>query len=358
MASLCLEQDYWSRLSTIQEGDGHSSREGSAISRNSSISEVSCFKSRNQSRSCSRSQSKDKYECIHQGKTQPRFIVDNLSQVSTSFASDTSPTCTEPFGEHTGGTALLLCWDDTLFPTTWLLQDVGIESDQPIRRQIPRGHRRDHIEGLMDNFASRIAQFLREASTTTAVFIVTLSKKGWVESTIKNFMPELAKVFEECDIMVICEQDDGTQDEFTPSSHNLDVWSTVKAEAVVDLLSDEGIWENIISIGDFDVQSLGTVEAARRFLQDTANECSSRIPWIKTLKMLDDPTAEELIAQLTLIRRWLPHLILRKESLNLHIDNSEEDEVLTEIHKVITGEDESFSWAALAGMDTAQISYL
>jgi hypothetical protein len=72
-------------------------------------------------------------------------------------------------------TAFLFDWDDTLFPTAWMMEDVG-ESDTFDRARLQRlAEVRKHFETLV--------QLICTASKLGHVFIVTAAHRNFVRKT-------------------------------------------------------------------------------------------------------------------------------------------------------------------------------
>lgn len=74
---------------------------------------------------------------------------------------------------------------------------------------------------------------------------------------------------------------------------------------------------------------------------------------MKTLKLLSEPTVEEITAELALLSSWLPFMVTAEDGFDVELETTEDDEALNEMHYFFTGEDKhDLSWAALAGMET------
>jgi len=73
----------------------------------------------------------------------------------------------------------------------------------------------------------------------------------------------------------------------------------------------------------------------------------------KTVKMLEEPSCEELIAQVSLFAMWLQPLVQRDEGLAVELKDSTDNEILNELHKQVTGHPDKLTWLHLADMDEA-----
>merc|ERR1712086_863352 len=81
-------------------------------------------------------------------------------------------------------------------------------------------------------------------------------------------------------------------------------------------------WKNVISIGDSDFERQGTRDVIKQWC--TANARTAyQLPRTKTVKLLDDPTCEDISLQLKLLLSWLPELVRRDEAFNIDLDEAQ-----------------------------------
>lgn len=281
-------------------------------------------------------------------------------------------------------TSLLLDWDDTIFPTTWVRKDCGLNWRLSLDEQLEPGPRRDLIISLLQRLLQRAQEFLNEASQHANIFIVTLARRPWVETSLQNFLPGLKGVIEVLSIRVIYAQEyvreDATEDGgFQSSEQAVRFWTHVKREAIAKELGEfhaknGASWKNILSVGDSDFERYGTLKAGEDYMRremegggllthlnlnaagfaHTAEGVSKdghlRRLRTKTVKLLNEPTVEELTAELALLRRWLPHMVRKDDGFDMELDSTDNDERLRELDKQVTGETANISWMELAGM--------
>lgn len=277
-------------------------------------------------------------------------------------------------------TTLLLDWDDTVFPTTWVRNDCGMNWKLALEDQLEAGPRKSLIKDLLENFLTVVESFMDEAVQNANVFIVTLARRPWVEISTTNFLPGLGKKLRDHDVKVIYAQEyvtdkdiqDYQRDEFQSTDETKDFWTKVKSEAIS---KEVGIyheklnmsWKNLISLGDSDFERYGTIAAGEEYIrkateggsvlatgatsEGVSKDGSVKKLRTKTVKMLSEPTIEELTAELVLLKRWLPYMIRQDSGFDIVLDSTEDDVQLRNLHKQITGEDEDLSWERLAGMD-------
>eukprot|EP00929_Paragymnodinium_shiwhaense_P051659 TRINITY_DN25957_c0_g1_i1.p1 TRINITY_DN25957_c0_g1~~TRINITY_DN25957_c0_g1_i1.p1 ORF type:complete len:404 (-),score=108.42 TRINITY_DN25957_c0_g1_i1:198-1409(-) len=277
-------------------------------------------------------------------------------------------------------TTLLLDWDDTVFPTTWVRNDCGMNWKLPLEDQLEAGPRKTLIKDLLATFLTVVETFMDEACASANVFIVTLARRPWVEISTTNFLPGLGGKIRDHHVKVIYAQEYVTEkemqeyqrDEFLSTDETKDFWTRVKSEAIsreVGMYHEklDMSWKNLISLGDSDFERYGTIAAGEEYIRrgteggsllttGATSEGVSKDGHLKrlrtkTVKMLCEPTIEELTAELVLLRRWLPYMIRQDSGFDIVLDSTEDDVQLRELHKQITGEDEDLSWQRLAGVE-------
>lgn len=103
-------------------------------------------------------------------------------------------------------TLIFLDWDDTLFPTTEVLDCWGFPSKAEYWTNL--SFTKDQ-EIALGRWSEALFWYLRSVcAVSTRVVIVTNAQPGWVESTVKKFAPNLQPLFEQEDgprIVYACE---------------------------------------------------------------------------------------------------------------------------------------------------------
>jgi len=246
---------------------------------------------------------------------------------------------------------ILLDWDDTLCPTTWLKEDCGADWLTPLADELQPGRRRDVILGLLDSHIARVKEFLTASSKIGHVVLVTLAKKTWVDVSTKNWMPALAQTLRDCKVEIVYAQDFVSDDDakFFDEQDD-DVWTQAKARAMQwALRKHDQPWGNCICIGDSMYEIDGIVQAREELVKSGVlldGQCLT-----STLKLMDEPSVEELTAELELAQTWLPFLADRVADFHGEIEAPEDDE-LQQLHTQITGVvDTNLSWEKLVVSD-------
>jgi hypothetical protein len=215
--------------------------------------------------------------------------------------------CRECRQASIGLTLIIFDWDDTLLPSSWLLQhDLKIAANS----RLPT----DEEKLELRNVSRRVIKTLRRAKRLGTVMIITNAEKGWVELTCRHFMPEVAPLLEGVKII-------SARSRFEPSWPSLPIqWKRnafrFEISAYFEMHSGHMVAdhrENVISIGD----SLHEREALIRATE-------SRHCWKKSIKFLDQPSPDQMVKQHELLSLCLSTLVeyVDNVDLRLHIDET------------------------------------
>jgi len=252
-------------------------------------------------------------------------------------------------------TLILLDWDDTICPTSYIWGDQRLQWDEvaPCFRvappsphvsdaptEAPTGELAEMLNLLQAHGDAAVA-LLRRAATVGRVAIVTLAKEGWVETSIRQFMPALEGLLEELGVEVIYAR-------ASLPAHRLerlyedgrDPLRALKTASMSRIIKDfhqtggrsgaskSRSWKNIVSIGDSDAEYYGVQDAILCHKQTDRHgawkECRC-----KAVKILGKPSLEVLTAEMTLLWDWMEALVCHDGDVDidfdsLKVENSEE----------------------------------
>mmetsp|Transcript_129209 Transcript_129209/g.234738 ORF Transcript_129209/g.234738 Transcript_129209/m.234738 type:complete len:524 (-) Transcript_129209:215-1786(-) len=236
---------------------------------------------------------------------------------------------------HPQQTIIIFDWDDTLFPTTWIQEDMELNVCLPCPKS-------KEVVGPLKRCATRAAELVKlAASMAEQVSIVTLAESPWVDYTVKKFYQSMEKVLANLNIRIIYARDaaaqadgGGTKEKgaydkqnFQSSEERAAYWTGVKGTAIRIECErfysqyDQQTWKNVISFGDSDFEKEGTIEVTRQYVLSKKQQGAYQLPRTKTVKFLDSPSAEELCNEMRLVKQWLPTLIRKDEGFNLDFEN-------------------------------------
>mmetsp|Transcript_53109 Transcript_53109/g.137174 ORF Transcript_53109/g.137174 Transcript_53109/m.137174 type:complete len:542 (-) Transcript_53109:135-1760(-) len=282
-------------------------------------------------------------------------------------------------------TCIILDWDDTLFPSTYVRDDLRLSLKCSLAQQKVPDSIKQEAQRNLYGVAVEVEQLLRRANSHGQVILVTLAREPWVTDSCRYFFPGIEEVLQELNIKTVYAQQ-GRNVEYNKmqmmSAADTELyWSRMKGEAIRAHVEDfysqyrGQTWKNVISIGDSDFERLGTMNAvaeymvehgvlggeasepAASYLQpkaksyrdvgspkircDNAGEATVRGKMYrvrtKTFKMLDQPTVLELAAELSLLRGWLPLMVQLDDSFDAEFRSLNDRASIQDIEDALRG---------------------
>ena len=227
---------------------------------------------------------------------------------------------------------VIIDWDDTLCPSHWIrvnrprLQYFSPCPDDP-RFKVP-------LEALSD----QVVKVLRASVAISKTVILTNAQVGWVEISCRNFMPKVWPVIQELDIDIVYARQSVEQDMMVSReldyNYNANAPQLWKERAMKENISKfysryaHQSWKNIVSIGDqvCEHNACRLVALAR---PSTRKTCRT-----KTVKLIEEPSIENLVAENQVLLQWLKGLVQYDGELS--IDLSHDDAVLLDLHDMLS----------------------
>jgi len=220
---------------------------------------------------------------------------------------------------------VLLDWDDTILPTTWLASRPWFRNWIHYKACLSDGELMSvEDREALDEVDQMACEFLREINGLGHPVCVTLAQRPWVQQSMKAFMPRLAVLWEELGVSVHyaveehvrknqwgnwCLKSSGPSLlESTVLEMNLR--STQKRKVMERLLRRFYQTHDkcrAISIGDGLAERNAMKELA--WFHESLTESSENQLEVKTIQMLEDPTCSELTTELKVLRQWLPTVV-------------------------------------------------
>jgi hypothetical protein len=282
------------------------------------------------------------------------------------------------FWNEKSHTTIVLDFDDTLFPTTWVKEDLKLNWKLGIGEQLPPSPERTEIESLLERLSDRVDEFLHTATELAHVVLVTLASRPWVDIACDHFMPKLGASLKNYAIPIIYAREHITEEMkvrfqenvFRTATEEAVFWMKAKANAMRDAMEQQfsyadQSWKNVLSIGDSTLEQIGLVKCADEYMKQPSHKNADVVQKdsrtseiitedghrkrlrVKTVKMLDEPTCDEMLAQVYLIKGWLPHIVNLDAGIDVIIPSSDDNDGLNELNKTVTGEEGTYEWLAL-----------
>lgn len=175
-------------------------------------------------------------------------------------------------------TIIFLDWDDTLFPTSWVMNSKINLNDEKIKNNDIFNKLDAHITGLIEAYKKY-----------GKVIIVTNAMKNWIrEST--SILPKTYKIISSINVI-------SARELYQTKSNNVFDWkkNAFKKIIVSELGNKSKKIMNIISIGDADYEYKALVDLYGWNMQN--------IKILKAIKLINNPSYYTIIDQINVLKK-------------------------------------------------------
>jgi len=243
-------------------------------------------------------------------------------------------------------TIIVFDWDDTLCPSSW------IRDNRPSLSYFSPPPPEDRFLLPLRDLQQAVSELLECAMKLGKVVIITNSKQNWVDTSCKNFLPQVEHQLPDIPIIYAAEkwnalsyrdqlnwrdklaqQNYGDRNNCKDDTEEIHLDSFVEADgpnpstiwktrAFGDELSDfyaSKNWSNVISIGDAVYERIAT-KVSMDVCSPKGKKKQQRA---KTIKLFDDPSIEDLTKQVKKMLSILPVLVTH--DANIDIEFGSED---------------------------------
>jgi hypothetical protein len=187
---------------------------------------------------------------------------------------------------------IILDWDDTILPTSWLERIRALTAGVPLRPEVQR---------QMANLCAVCANTMAMAQQMGTVVFITNSAPGWVDQSCQLFMPQ------------IYQQVRGYQIFAKPMHAPL----TFKLSA---FRRECQAFRNLVSVGDGDAEraaSLRLLTPPDRKALARAGDVADVSRCVKSVKLIEFPSCQQLIAEHEMLQIRLLDIVTFQGSLDL-----------------------------------------
>ena len=194
-------------------------------------------------------------------------------------------------------TLIILDWDDTLFPTTWILQKkINLNCEKTKNKHMV-------FFSQLDNILYKLLNTFMERGT---VMVVTNAMVKWVMISA-DIIPNTKRLIEK-NIEIISarekHQDDLPNDAYA--------WKRLIFKDIVSKFYANTRYQNIISVGDAEYEFKALIHLWNK-------KRKKRI--LKTVRFIQSPSFESLIDQLEVLSASIDKICNSKTHMDLKFDN-------------------------------------
>lgn len=177
-------------------------------------------------------------------------------------------------------TLFILDWDDTLFPTSWVIKNNIDLIDNDIR------------DGYIEHFKvldRHLSSFLKNILTIGNVVIVTNALKDWVKVS-SIVMPKTNNILKSIEIV-------SARSLFGDKTKNPMDWKKNTFQLIIDKFYSAKNLMNVISIGDAEYEHQALVSLTRTNF--------NKIKYLKSFRLLKEPSFEQLVEEIDLLDTYI-----------------------------------------------------
>jgi len=192
-------------------------------------------------------------------------------------------------------TLIIYDWDDTLFPTTFVLNKNQLDQKELL---------------LLEEQNIKILEKSRQLGRT---IIITNASTQWIYNSSEQYMPNLYKYIKNTDIPIISAR------EYATARHIFDheKWKDITFYNAIKTISQEPHnipINNILSVGDA-VYERNALHKYGQFINNKQNYKT----YIKTIKYIDNPTPFNMINEATSLLYNIEYHIQFKYDLDINM---------------------------------------
>ncbi len=195
---------------------------------------------------------------------------------------------------------IILDWDDTLFPTSWLVSNnINIKINP---EDIPENIKKEFFD-----LEKIIFNFIDHVKNLGNLFIITNSEEGWVHFSCK-FMPNISRILS--DVHIISARTMYYDD----YPNNPEIWK----QKVFSNIINTYILKNNINNSLLDIISIGDSYNDREALL-IASEQYKDIIRTKSFLLIQKPCITKINRQIDLMHKCMDYIISHKNNLDLSL---------------------------------------
>lgn len=190
---------------------------------------------------------------------------------------------------------IILDWDDTLFPTNWVLQNnINLQTSNS----------RDKYLVYFNELDKMLYKFLSKATKLGTVIIVTNAMPDWVAIS-SVVVPKTYKILKGIEIV-------SARKNYKHLSNSSMEWKRYAFRDIIDREFEKPSLMNVISIGDaeYEYQALISLNDIKKHNKK----------YLKSVKFMRYPSHDILVDQLGVLNSAIPQIWVKEQHLDLKLD--------------------------------------
>jgi hypothetical protein len=189
---------------------------------------------------------------------------------------------------------VIIDWDDTLFPTSWLNKnDIKLNDDNvKITYKI-----------YFNELDKSIKNLLKSYSEISTIYIITNANMKWIKASL-NTLPQTRKMIINENIRIISSRDLYSKQNIETTKWKLKTYETIVNTDLENIFSikNKKIMLNIISIGDAVYEYIALINLHDILTNKTQNNSNINF-YLKNIRFKSQPTFDFIIEQIDLVKK-------------------------------------------------------
>ena len=186
-------------------------------------------------------------------------------------------------------TLIILDWDDTLFPTSWLIKNnINLLDTENRWRYISLF---TDLDLVLSNLIQKLKQYGK-------VVIITNAMPDWINNSL-SVLPKTSKSLQLVSIV-------SARKLFQGQFNDMDEWKKRTFKTVVAQEFHNKKLMNIISIGDAEYEYRALIDLYNWQLENSGENRRAKRKILKSVKLLHSPSHDALIEQLMVLLKVAP----------------------------------------------------
>lgn len=198
-------------------------------------------------------------------------------------------------------TLFILDWDDTLFPTNWVIKN---------RIDLMNSSIREQYTTYFQELDRVLSVFLKTTTLMGKVIIVTNALLDWIQIS-SIVLPKTYVLLKKIKIV-------SARGSYRNVSSNVMDWKKMAFHDVVDEEFQNSSLMHVISIGDAEYEYQALI--ALNDMNNTKNLTTNPTKYLKSIRFIKNPSHDTLIEQLEVLNGAIQDVWVKKNHLDLLFD--------------------------------------
>jgi hypothetical protein len=205
---------------------------------------------------------------------------------------------------------IIIDWDDTLFPTTWLNNNNIKLNEENVKIT---------YKIYFQELDKSVKNLLKSYSKISTIYIVTNANMKWIKSGL-NTLPQTRKLIMTENIRIISSRDLYSKENISTTKWKLKTYEKIVSNDLENIFSikNKEIILNIISIGDAVYEYIALINLHDILTEKTYGKKNINF-YLKNIRFKSQPTFDFIIEQIDLVKKNKIQIINEKNYIDKEV---------------------------------------